>query len=66
MGTLNTQITTPPGHFVVLGAMPMNALTSVFVVQVTPLKIARDAGEAAQQEKAEAEKLSPLEVAPKR
>jgi hypothetical protein len=31
-----TQITTPPGHFVVLGVTPTESLTSVFVVQVTP------------------------------
>src|SRR5262245_36622960 len=31
---LHTQITAPLGHFVVLGMTPMDAMTSVFVVQV--------------------------------
>jgi hypothetical protein len=34
--TVSTQITTPPGHFVVLGVTPTQNLNSVFVVQVTP------------------------------
>src|SRR4029077_6556385 len=31
---LRTEITAPIGHFVVLGMTPMDAMTSVFVVQV--------------------------------
>jgi hypothetical protein len=41
-GSLSTQISTPPGHFVVLGATPMESLTSVFVVQVTPRETTGD------------------------
>jgi hypothetical protein len=35
---LETQITVPFGHFVVLGVTPTMAVTSAFVVQVTPKK----------------------------
>jgi hypothetical protein len=34
IGNLQTEITAPPGHFVVLGMTPMDAMTSIFVVQV--------------------------------
>jgi hypothetical protein len=33
---LQTEISAPPGHFVVLGMTPTGAMTSVFVVQVRP------------------------------
>ena len=60
LGTLSTQITAPPGHFVVLGATPMESLTSVFVLQVTPADV--PTGE----KQDEPEKASPLKATPKR
>jgi hypothetical protein len=33
---IETEVATPPGHFVVLGVSPAGPITSAFVVQVTP------------------------------
>jgi hypothetical protein len=34
---METEVATPPGHFVVLGVSPAGPITSAFVVQVTPM-----------------------------
>jgi hypothetical protein len=39
--TVETEVATPPGHFVVLGVSPAGPITSAFVVQVTPVNVSR-------------------------